>query len=92
MAFEPRADGLHGLPTQFGLLGRRTTAFFRCLYRTARMTYSATFISDPAPPASTQEGPFEEVAGSSPAGRFRDWPGRSPEVAVARLPAPPVVR
>ena len=41
--------------TQFGLLGRRTTAFFRCLYRTARMTYSATFISDPAPPASTKK-------------------------------------
>ncbi len=38
--------------TQFGLLGKRTSAFFRCLYRTARMTYSATFISDPAPPAA----------------------------------------
>lgn len=38
--------------TQFGLLGKRTSAFFRCLYRTARMTYSATFISDPPPPAT----------------------------------------
>jgi hypothetical protein len=35
---------------QFGLLGKRTSAFFRCLYRTARMTYSATFIPNPAPP------------------------------------------
>jgi hypothetical protein len=39
--------------TQFGLLGKRTTAFFRCLYRTARMTYSATFIPDPTAPAAT---------------------------------------
>jgi hypothetical protein len=33
--------------TQFGLLGKRTSAFFRCLYKGVRMTYSATFISNP---------------------------------------------
>jgi hypothetical protein len=33
--------------TQFGLLGSRASAFFRCLYKGVRMTYSATFISNP---------------------------------------------
>ncbi len=44
--------GCNDYTTQFGLLGKRTTAFFRCLYRTARMTYSATFISNPAAPTT----------------------------------------
>jgi hypothetical protein len=35
--------------TQFGLLGKRTSAFFRCLYKGVRLTYSATFISNPTP-------------------------------------------
>jgi hypothetical protein len=38
--------------TQFALLGTRTTATFGCLYRTARLTYSATFISSPRRPQS----------------------------------------
>lgn len=33
--------------TQRAMLGRRRTASFRCLYRTARLTYSATFVPDP---------------------------------------------
>jgi hypothetical protein len=33
--------------TQFGLLGRRGSAFFRCLYKGVRLTYGATFISNP---------------------------------------------
>ena len=33
--------------TQFALLGQRTAATFNCLYKTARLTYSATFVSDP---------------------------------------------
>jgi hypothetical protein len=33
--------------TQFGLLGPRTSTFFRCLYKGVRLTYSATFISNP---------------------------------------------
>ncbi len=33
--------------TQSAMIGRRTRASFRCLYRTARLTYSATFISTP---------------------------------------------
>jgi hypothetical protein len=33
--------------TQFALLGSRLRAPFRCLYKTARLTYSATFISSP---------------------------------------------
>jgi|SRR5688572_15212345 len=36
--------------TQFALLGARTMALFRCLYKTARLTYSATFIPSPVPP------------------------------------------
>jgi hypothetical protein len=38
--------------TQFALLGTRTMATFNCLYRTARLTYSATFISSPRTPKS----------------------------------------
>ena len=34
------------LTAQFALLGKRTMALFRCLYRNVRLTYSATFISD----------------------------------------------
>jgi hypothetical protein len=36
--------------TQFALLGQRTSTTFGCLYKTARLTYSATFISDPRKP------------------------------------------
>jgi len=32
---------------QFALLGERTAALFRCLYKGVRLTYSATFINDP---------------------------------------------
>jgi hypothetical protein len=39
--------GCLDVTTQFALLGARTSALFRCLYRTARLTYSATFIPDP---------------------------------------------
>jgi hypothetical protein len=38
--------------TQFALLGERTFATFNCLYKTARLTYSATFISSPPKPKS----------------------------------------
>jgi hypothetical protein len=38
--------GCLDVTTQFALLGGRTSALFRCLYRTARLTYSATFIPD----------------------------------------------
>jgi hypothetical protein len=41
------ASGCLDLTTQFAMLGKRTSAIFRCLYRTARLTYSATFMSDP---------------------------------------------
>lgn len=46
------SDGCSDTATQSALLGGRTSASFRCLYRTARLTYSATFISDPAAPAA----------------------------------------
>jgi hypothetical protein len=36
--------------TQFALLGGRTFATFNCLYKTARLTYSATFIPSPPKP------------------------------------------
>lgn len=39
--------------TQTGLLGSRSSAFFRCLYKGVRMTYSATFISDATTAAPT---------------------------------------
>lgn len=40
------------LEVQFALLGSRTNAFFRCLYKSVRLTYSATFISNPTAAAA----------------------------------------
>jgi hypothetical protein len=40
------ATGCLDVTTQFGLVGKRTSAMFRCLYKGVRLTYSATFISD----------------------------------------------
>ncbi|CAN5485510.1 hypothetical protein BH20ACT17_BH20ACT17_05610 [soil metagenome] len=42
------ADGCGDTASQSAMLGRRSRATFRCLYRTARLTYSATFIPTPA--------------------------------------------
>ena len=42
--------GCLDLTTQFALLGTRTSAAFNCLYKTARLTYSATFVSSPRTP------------------------------------------
>lgn len=44
--------GCLDVTTQFALVGSRTSAAFRCLYKTARLTYSATFISDPPAPVT----------------------------------------
>jgi len=41
------ADACGDTATQSAMLGRRVRASFRCLYRTARLTYSATFIPTP---------------------------------------------
>ena len=46
------ASGCSDYTTQFGLLGKRTTAAFRCLYKGVRMTYSATFVPTPQPVAT----------------------------------------
>lgn len=43
-------SGCLDVTTQFALLGSRTNAFFRCLYKGVRLTYSATFISSPVAP------------------------------------------
>jgi len=43
-------SGCSDLTTQFALVGNRTQAPFHCLYKTARLTYSATFISSPKQP------------------------------------------
>lgn len=40
-------DRCADVTTQRAMLGRRRTASFRCLYRTARLTYSATFVAYP---------------------------------------------
>ena len=40
------ATGCLDVTTQFALLGKRTSALFRCLYKGVRLTYSATFISN----------------------------------------------
>ncbi|MDX6678607.1 MAG: hypothetical protein QOE31_2659 [Solirubrobacteraceae bacterium] len=44
------ATGCADTTTQFALLGNRTSATFNCLYKTARLTYSATFVSSPRKP------------------------------------------
>jgi hypothetical protein len=41
-----RASGCGDITVQFALLGSRTNALFRCLYKGVRLTYSATFISN----------------------------------------------
>ena len=41
------SDACGDTATQSAMLGRRVRASFRCLYRTARLTYSATFIPTP---------------------------------------------
>lgn len=41
------ADACGDTGTQSAMTGQRTRASFRCLYRTARLTYSATFIPTP---------------------------------------------
>jgi len=45
------AKGCLDTAPQFALLGKRTNALFRCLYKGVRLTYSATFISNPTPNA-----------------------------------------
>lgn len=40
-------DACGDTATQSAMLGSRVRASFRCLYRTARLTYSATFIPSP---------------------------------------------
>lgn len=42
------ADGCGDTASQSAMLGGRSRATFRCLYRTARLTYSATFIPTPS--------------------------------------------
>lgn len=42
------ADGCGDTASQSAMLGGRSRAMFKCLYRTARLTYSATFIPTPA--------------------------------------------
>jgi len=45
-ASRPAAE-CRDVTTQRSMLGRRTTADFGCLYRTVRLTYSATFVPYP---------------------------------------------
>jgi len=41
------ADSCNDTGTQSALIGTRTSMVFTCLFKTARLTYSATFISTP---------------------------------------------
>jgi hypothetical protein len=47
--------GCSDVTTQFALVGKRTSATFHCLYKTARLTYSATFVSDPTGSKTTKK-------------------------------------
>ena len=42
-------DACNDTSTQFALVGERRAVPFGCLYKTARLTYSATFIPTPTP-------------------------------------------
>jgi hypothetical protein len=46
------SDGCGDTSTQSALVGPRSSTAFKCLFRTARLTYSATFISDPVAPTA----------------------------------------
>ncbi len=46
------ADGCGDTATQSALVGSRRSVAFACLFRTARLTYSATFISSPTKDAA----------------------------------------
>jgi hypothetical protein len=46
------ASGCLDVTVQFALLGSRSNALFRCLYKGVRLTYSATFISNATVPAA----------------------------------------
>ncbi len=46
------ADGCGDTSTQSALVGANTSRPFKCLFRTARLTYSATFISSPTAPVT----------------------------------------
>ena len=50
VAGEPRARQCAEPGTQSAQLDLRDLAQYRCLYRTARLTYSATLITTPKPP------------------------------------------
>ena len=60
-------EGCGDTATQSALVGARTAVPFRCLFKTARLTYSATFVSSPTadaqktpsstPPATTTTTP-----------------------------------
>ena len=47
------ADGCGDTSTQSALVGAHSSTAFKCLFRTARLTYSATFISSPAAPTDS---------------------------------------
>lgn len=47
-------DGCNDTSTQFALVGSRRALPFACLYKTARLTYSATFIPSPAKKSPTR--------------------------------------
>ena len=83
--------GCLDVTTQFALLGGRTSAMFRCLYRTARLTYSATFIPDPKrnPNALSRAGalPSRRQQGGGAPGLSRQKFWKSGSLGVA----PPVV-
>ncbi len=85
--------GCLDVTTQFALLGSRTSALFRCLYRTARLTYSATFIPDPK---SNAEATRRGARGGC--GRARQQGGPAPGLSRQKFwksgsfgEAPPVV-
>jgi hypothetical protein len=46
------ADGCSDTSTQSALVGSRSSTAFKCLHRTARLSFSATFISSPTAPAA----------------------------------------
>jgi hypothetical protein len=94
------ADSCVAGPAQTALVGSRGSAKFACLFRTARLTYSATFISTPtkdttaptkastapAKPTPAQAKPSPAQAKRSPA---QAKPSPAPaKTATAPAPAP----
>jgi hypothetical protein len=85
------ADSCVAGPAQTALVGTRASARFACLFRTARLTYSATFISTPtkdtaAAPAKDAPAPAKTTPTPAPT---KPTPAPTKPTPAPTKPTPP---